>query len=57
MAKLKEECNSAAGVLEQVRYRADWLRYQEVQKRKEEQAIEKERGNFHLETFNMNGCL
>ncbi|CAB0011505.1 unnamed protein product [Nesidiocoris tenuis] len=43
MAKLKEECNSAAGVLEQVRYRADWLRYQEVQKRKEEQAIEKER--------------
>ncbi|KAK9503942.1 hypothetical protein O3M35_010395 [Rhynocoris fuscipes] len=43
MTRLKDECHSVAGVLEQVRYRADWLRYQEMQKRKEEQALEKER--------------
>ncbi|XP_014252528.1 splicing factor 3A subunit 1 [Cimex lectularius] len=43
MLKLKEECVSVTGVLDQVRYRADWLRYQEIQKRKEEQALEKER--------------
>uniref|UniRef100_A0A0V0G5J9 Splicing factor 3A subunit 1 n=1 Tax=Triatoma dimidiata TaxID=72491 RepID=A0A0V0G5J9_TRIDM len=43
MSRLKDECHSVAGVLEQVRYRADWLRYQEMQKRKEEQALEKER--------------
>nr|XP_024218381.1 splicing factor 3A subunit 1 [Halyomorpha halys] len=44
MSRLKEECSNPSGVLEQVRYRADWLHYQELQKRKEEQALEKERG-------------
>ncbi|XP_066905626.1 splicing factor 3A subunit 1 [Halyomorpha halys] len=43
MSRLKEECSNPSGVLEQVRYRADWLHYQELQKRKEEQALEKER--------------
>lgn len=43
MSRLKEECSNPTGVLEQVRYRADWLHYQELQKRKEEQALEKER--------------
>lgn len=43
MSRLKEECSNPSGVLEQVRYRADWLHYQELQKKKEEQALEKER--------------
>ncbi|KAF6206363.1 hypothetical protein GE061_017596 [Apolygus lucorum] len=43
MTKLRDECSSNGGVLDQVRYRADWLRYQEIMKRKEEQALEKER--------------
>lgn len=57
MSRLKDECHSVAGVLEQVRYRADWLRYQEMQKRKEEQALEKERGKKkRLLILEFNNC-
>ena len=31
-------------VLEQTKYRVDWARYQDLQKRKEEEALERERG-------------
>jgi len=31
-------------VLDQVKYRVDWAKYQEMQKRKEEEALERERG-------------
>jgi splicing factor 3A subunit 1 len=44
MNRLKEESSNPAGVLEQVKYRADWIKHQEIQRRKEEQALEKERG-------------
>uniref|UniRef100_A0A1B6CAA6 Splicing factor 3A subunit 1 n=1 Tax=Clastoptera arizonana TaxID=38151 RepID=A0A1B6CAA6_9HEMI len=43
MWKLKDECSSMNAILEQVKYRAEWLRYQEAQRRKEEQMLEKER--------------
>ncbi|KAL1132268.1 hypothetical protein AAG570_010225, partial [Ranatra chinensis] len=43
MNRLKEEASNPSGVLELVRYRADWIRHQEIQRRKEEQALEKER--------------
>lgn len=33
-----------SAILEQVKYRAEWLRYQEAQRRREEQQLEKERG-------------
>lgn len=44
MFKLKDECSSMSAILEQVKYRAEWLKYQEAQRRKEEAQIEKERG-------------
>lgn len=43
MSKLKEEGASAHTVLDHVKYRSDWIRHQEAQKRKEEMALEKER--------------
>lgn len=42
--KLEEESYSIKNILEKVKYRADWQQYQEAQKRKAEQQIEKERG-------------
>ncbi|KAH3810266.1 hypothetical protein DPMN_138656, partial [Dreissena polymorpha] len=41
--KLKRECEEYQTVLEQVKYRVDWARYQEMQRRKEEEALERER--------------
>ncbi|XP_065216970.1 splicing factor 3A subunit 1 [Planococcus citri] len=41
--KLREESTHPQVVLDQVKYRADWQRHQEAQKRKEEMIIEKER--------------
>lgn len=44
MSKLKEESESMSKILEQVKYKAEWIKYQEQQKQKEEEALEKERG-------------
>ncbi|KAJ8678963.1 hypothetical protein QAD02_014750 [Eretmocerus hayati] len=43
MAKLKDESFNTENILEQVKYRAEWLKYQESQKRKEEEELERER--------------
>lgn len=43
MSKLKEESESMSKILEQVKYRAEWIKYQEQQKQKEEEALERER--------------
>lgn len=40
---LKKESEDYHKVLDQVKYRVDWSRYQELQKRKEEEALERER--------------
>jgi len=42
--RLKDEVESISKVLEGVKYRAEYIKYQEVQKAKEEEALEKERG-------------
>ena len=44
LESLKNESEDYHKVLEQVKYRVDWTRYQEMQKRKEEEALERERG-------------
>lgn len=48
MGRLKSESVSGREsmnlVLDQVKYRANWQRHQEVQRRREEEKIEKERG-------------
>ncbi|XP_063926123.1 splicing factor 3A subunit 1 [Zophobas morio] len=41
--RLRDEAKSAKSVLEQVKYRAEWLRYQEQQKAKQEEILERER--------------
>lgn len=50
MAKLKLESEPGRAsmnvVLENVKYRANWLKHQEAQKRREEEKIERERSNF-----------
>jgi hypothetical protein len=33
-------------VLDQVKYRSEWIKYQEAQRRKEEEELEKERGTL-----------
>nr|CAD7412311.1 unnamed protein product [Timema cristinae] len=43
MYRLKDECDYMGSILEQVKYRAEWLKYQEAQRRKEEEELEKER--------------
>ncbi|RZF48905.1 hypothetical protein LSTR_LSTR003285 [Laodelphax striatellus] len=43
MFRLKDECVSMYTILDQVKYRADWLKYEEAQKRMEKLAFEKER--------------
>ncbi|KAJ4450307.1 hypothetical protein ANN_01727, partial [Periplaneta americana] len=43
MFRLKEECSSMNTILEQVKYRSEWIKYQEAQRRKEEEELEKER--------------
>ena len=47
LSKLKQEIDpgrdGAANILDQVKYRANWLRHQEVQRRREEEKVERER--------------
>lgn len=47
--RLRDEAKSKHSVLELVKYRAEWLRYQEAQKAKQEEILERERGkNFFI---------
>ena len=46
MFRLKEECISINTILDQVKYRSEWIKYQEAQRRKEEEELEKERGIY-----------
>ncbi|KAI4458222.1 spliceosome associated protein [Holotrichia oblita] len=41
--RLRDEARSASAVLDQVKYRAEWLKYQEAQKAREEEILERER--------------
>lgn len=41
--KLRDETFNMDKILEQIKYRADWQKYQESQKRKEEEELERER--------------
>ncbi|XP_001607186.2 splicing factor 3A subunit 1-like [Nasonia vitripennis] len=41
--KLKEESYNRDKIFEQVKYRAEWLKYQDAQKRREEEELERER--------------
>ncbi|XP_022904768.1 splicing factor 3A subunit 1 [Onthophagus taurus] len=41
--RLRDEAKSAPAVLDQVKYRAEWLKYQEAQRAKEEEILERER--------------
>ncbi|XP_060586452.1 splicing factor 3A subunit 1-like [Ruditapes philippinarum] len=43
LVKLNKESEVYQNVLDQVKYRVDWARYQEMQRRKEEEAAERER--------------
>lgn len=57
MERLKTESamgkNSSNLVLEQVKYRANWQKHQEAQKRREEEKIERERGDCLFLTYQM----
>lgn len=44
MSKLKKESKDPKAVLSQVQYRVLWTRHQEQERRKEEDAKERERG-------------
>lgn len=50
MARLKTESStgreSSNMVLEHIKYRANWQRHQEAQKKREEEKVERERGNL-----------
>lgn len=52
MARLKNESangrSSMNTVLDQVKYRSNWQRHQEAQRKREEEKIERERGMFSL---------
>lgn len=43
LPRLKDEASNMDKILEQVKYRAEWLKYQEAQRRKEEEELERER--------------
>ncbi|XP_052784621.1 splicing factor 3A subunit 1-like [Mya arenaria] len=43
LVKLSKDCEDQQNVLDQVKYRVDWAKFQEAQRRKEEEAIERER--------------
>lgn len=43
MSKLEKEAKGGENILVQVKYRADWIKHQEAQKRREEEKIERER--------------
>lgn len=44
--KLRDEVKSSQTVLDQVKYRAEYQKYQEAQKAKEEEILERERSNY-----------
>ncbi len=44
LGKLRKEAEQPSYVLDQVRYRVEWAKFQEREKRKEEEALERERG-------------
>lgn len=44
--KLRDEVKSSQTVLEQAKYRAEYQKYQEAQKAREEEILERERGLF-----------
>ncbi len=48
MPRLKDEALNSQVILDQVKYRADWQRHQEAQRRKEEMIIERERSKETL---------
>jgi len=43
LPRLKDEALNMDKILEQVKYRAEYLKYQEAQRRKEEEELERER--------------
>lgn len=43
LPRLRDETSSMDYILEQVKYRAEWLKYQEAQRRREEEELERER--------------
>ncbi|XP_066583121.1 splicing factor 3A subunit 1-like [Prorops nasuta] len=43
LPRLRDESINMDKILEQVKYRAEWLKYQEAQRRKEEEELERER--------------
>ncbi|XP_015120125.1 splicing factor 3A subunit 1 [Diachasma alloeum] len=43
LPRLREESTSMDSILDQVKYRSEWLKYQEAQRRKEEEELERER--------------
>lgn len=68
MARLKTESSggreSANTILEQIKYRANWQRHQEAQKKREEEKVERERGTYISNAqdlfnwiFRVNKCL
>lgn len=48
---LREEIVNMNNVLEHVKYRAEWQKYQEAQRRKEEEVLERERGIYLFSNF------
>lgn len=52
MARLKTESSggreSSNTILEHIKYRANWQRHQEAQKKREEEKVERERGTHIL---------
>lgn len=50
--RLRDEAKSAQAVLDQAKYRAEWQRYQEQQRAREEEILERERGLLvHINTL------
>ena len=44
LTKMRREAEYPSAVLDQVRYRVEWAKFQDREKKKEEEALEKERG-------------
>lgn len=46
--RLRDEARSMQNVFDQVKYRSEWHKYQEAQKAKQEEVLERERGKLSL---------
>lgn len=46
--RLRDEARSMPNVFDQVKYRSEWHKYQEAQKAKQEEVLERERGKLSL---------